>query len=358
MKLLLAICLLVPTLVWGLEVDEKLTVRVLKTSESRKTLMINRGTEDGLVEGDHARLIVTAGVVARAVSIQVSPTRSVWSVYRLVNADLIVNDAVMTLKITPPVKLTKDESQKLVEEDVPTRAANEPVALGIPLAEGAEDLDSAPVASTVDAAELASLEETTIAQRNVEVFGNLNFAGLTAKTTGSGNVGSYSGSMANHHIGLGGEIYPRQEGKWFSRFSLLAGLNLIRSNSQAYDGTKTENDATEVELGVNWHLDRMPSATNHFIPFIHFGLGFGQAKSTYEGGPGVTGVGQSDDATGSTTSFSVGYGYKYYTRTGIGFRMMVDYYQRAEKYKADDSGASFDRTVNGPRFMFGMSYRF
>jgi len=46
--------------------------------------------------------------VARGVCVKVSPTRSVWSIYRLVNADFIVNDSVMTLKMTPPVKITKD----------------------------------------------------------------------------------------------------------------------------------------------------------------------------------------------------------------------------------------------------------
>src|SRR6476469_843304 len=91
---------------FSLEVAEKLTVRILKTSESRKTVMLNRGTEDGLVEGDHARFLVTAGIVARAVCVKVAPTRSVWSIYRLVNADFLVNDSVMTIKITPPVKIT------------------------------------------------------------------------------------------------------------------------------------------------------------------------------------------------------------------------------------------------------------
>ena len=110
---------------FALEVDEKLTTRIVRTSETRKTLMINRGTEDGLVEGDHAKFIVTAGIVARGVCIKVSPSRSVWSVYRLVNADFIVNDSVMTLKITPPVKITKDETKAIVEEDIPSSTGGE-----------------------------------------------------------------------------------------------------------------------------------------------------------------------------------------------------------------------------------------
>ncbi len=108
MKIFVLFLMLLPVLSHALEVDEKLTVRIVKATDTRKTIMVNRGTEDGLIEGDHARFIVTAGIVARAVCVKVSPTRSVWSVYRLVNADFVVNDAVMTLKITPPVKITKD----------------------------------------------------------------------------------------------------------------------------------------------------------------------------------------------------------------------------------------------------------
>lgn len=355
MKYVLILVMMIPMLAMALEVDEKLTVRVMKTSESRKTIMVNRGTEDGLVEGDHARFIVTAGVVARAVCVQVSPTRSVWSVYRLVNADLIVNDAVMTLKITPPVKLTKDESQTLVEEDTPTQVTNGPTSLGIPLAEGAEDMTNTP-SGAVDAAELAALEETTIAQKNIEVFSNVNLSALTGKTTGASGIGAFTGSMNNFHVGLGGELYARKERDWYSRFSLLAGINLIRENAQSYEGTSVTNELTEVEFGTNWHPDKMPSLTSHFIPFLHFSFGIGRGKSTYKGG--VSNVGAASNANSATTSFSLGYGYKYYTRAGVGFRAMIDYYQRAEKYKANESAQTFDRTVSGARIILGMSYRF
>src|SRR5690606_14048951 len=136
MKLISFLLVLFTFNAFALEVDEKLTARILKTSDTRKTVMVNRGIEDGLAEGDHAKFIVTAGIIARGVVAKVSPTRSVWAIYRLVNADYIVNDSVVTLKITPPVKLTKDESQSLIQEDVPSRVQiTDPTKLGIPLAE-------------------------------------------------------------------------------------------------------------------------------------------------------------------------------------------------------------------------------
>ena len=81
-------------------------MRIVKVSQSKKTILINRGVEDGLIKGDHAKFFLTVGVVARGVVVKVSPTRSVWSIYRLVNADYITDDQVMKLKITAPVKIT------------------------------------------------------------------------------------------------------------------------------------------------------------------------------------------------------------------------------------------------------------
>lgn len=336
----------------ALEVDEKLTVRVLKTTDSRKTVMINRGTEDGLVEGDHARFIVTAGIVARGVVVKVSPTRSIWSIYRLVNADFIVNDAVMTIKITPPVKVTKDETQNLVEEDTPTRPTNDPSVLGIPLADGAEDVS--PGEERFDDSDLRALEGGTIVERNFEVYGLLNISGLTSTAKGSDDVGSSKGSMAGHHIGLGVEYYAQNERNWYSRFSLTGSANIMRQNSQAYNGVSSNNDVTEFEFGVNWHPGTMPSVTHKFIPYFHLAGSMGTVKSQYTDNF----LNQDLSANGTTNGISVGFGYKFYTRDGFGARALLDYYQRAEKFKEDDAAQTFSRTVNGPRLLLGMSYRF
>ena len=43
-----------------LEIDEKLTLRILDVSDTKRTILINRGLEDGLVVGDHAKLYLSA----------------------------------------------------------------------------------------------------------------------------------------------------------------------------------------------------------------------------------------------------------------------------------------------------------
>ncbi len=103
----------------ALDIDEKLTLRFLRVSATKKTVLVNRGGEDGLVVGDHAKFFITAGVVARGAVEKVSPTRSVWSLYRIVDPSEIVEDKVLNLKIATPAKITDDPSRSLKDEPIP-----------------------------------------------------------------------------------------------------------------------------------------------------------------------------------------------------------------------------------------------
>lgn len=359
MKLfVILLALIVSYNAFSLEVDEKLTVRILKTSDSRKTVMLNRGTEDGLVEGDHARFLVTAGIVARAICVKVAPTRSVWSIYRLVNADFLVTDSVMTIKITPPVKITKDDSQALVQDDTPTKLPVDPQAVGIPLAEGAQDIQPNAIGEeSISDGDLRGLEDVTIVERNFEVFSFLNISGLTSSTKSDVGDNKYSNSNSSHHIGLGGELYARRERQWYSRFTLLGAVSFMRNNAQAYNGFSATNDVTEFTFGTNWHPGKMPSATYSFIPFVNLSFNIGTVRSSATAIDLTSGESEDISANGSTSGISVGFGYKYYTREGFGARAIVDYYLRNEKFKRDDSTLSFDRQTRGPRLMLGLSYR-
>lgn len=365
MKTLILSLLLIPGFVFALEVDEKLTIRIVKSSESRKTIMVNRGTEDGLVEGDHAKFIVTAGIVARAVCVKVSPTRSVWSIYRLVNADFINNDAVMTLKISPAVKITKDDSQMLVRDDTPTKVAGDATTIGIPLAEGAQDIS--PEDQSMSEEDLRALEEErspkTITEKNIEVLGFLNISALSASSKGNGRT--YQDSQSTYHASLGGEYYAKAEREWFSRFSLIGLVSMMRLSSQAYNGASNTTDVTELSVGTNWHPFALPSEVSKFIPFFHLSASMGTAKSSFSPGsespvvaPGGSVVIKSGSTTGSTSGFALGFGYKFYTHNGFGVRALLDYYMRSEKYKSDGSNNSYNKNVAGPRLMLGLSYRF
>jgi len=89
-------------------------VRVLAISSSKKTILINRGREEGVKMGDHAKFSTPKdGYFARGVVSRVSPTRSVWSLYRIIKEEPIIENAVVTVKVASKVKLTKDESKSI-----------------------------------------------------------------------------------------------------------------------------------------------------------------------------------------------------------------------------------------------------
>jgi hypothetical protein len=99
---------------WALEDDRRMIVRILSVSSSKKTILINRGREEGVKMGDHAKISNPVdGYFARGVVSRVSPTRSVWSLYRIINPKPIIENAVITVKAASKVKLTRDESKAI-----------------------------------------------------------------------------------------------------------------------------------------------------------------------------------------------------------------------------------------------------
>lgn len=349
--------LLISYSAWALEVDERLTLRVVKTSNTHKTILINRGTEDGLVEGDHAKFFISAGVVARGICVKVSPSRSVWSLYRLVSADLIVPETVMNLKIAPPVKITQDETKMIVPEDVPVATSKE-APLGVPLAEGANDVSADEIAA--GKADLAALEAQGpghLRDRNWEFWSALHVGALNSKTSGNGvGTNSYSGSSNMTQLMLALEWYSKQEEEWWARFSPFLFLNYGRSGNLSFFGANQDLAATEFGLGLNWHPWTLPSTVNEFIPFISASVAMGTVSEKWKSGNGMTD--QSLNASGSSVSTALGLGYKFYTTKGFGARAVLDYYIRNESLTDDTTAKEkWTRTLTGPRLWAALSYR-
>lgn len=97
----------------ALKEDAKFIARILGVSDTKRTILVNRGKENGLNKDQHAKISLPTGIIARAVTVKVSPSRSVWSVYRIFKKDKIEPQTVATFKISSPVRLTTDESKAL-----------------------------------------------------------------------------------------------------------------------------------------------------------------------------------------------------------------------------------------------------
>lgn len=365
----------------ALEIDEKLTLRFLKVSSTQKTVLINRGGEDGLVVGDHAKFFITAGVIARGVAEKVSPSRSVWSLYRIVDPTEIVNDKVLNLKIATPVKITEDPSKSLKEEPIPggsdSMSTEDTAAAGEELAVSDEDRDElkglgfnedatgvAPAKTSAktkgkksSAKQTSVMEDVTPAystsSKSWEVWGTMYVNALTG-TVDSGSEAEQSTSAAASAIDFSGGIekYFVNNNNFLKEFSILAFLH--KKSVESGDTIKSKTDWLEYGAGINYHFYHSAASVNRLIGFGS--LTFGKGTATVSSKTVTNSVGDENSAEGSNTFFSAGVGAKYVLNNGFGLRASLDYYSSNESYVFEETTTT--RTLAGPRIQFGLSYRF
>lgn len=366
----------------SLELDEKLTTRILSVSSTKKTVLLNRGLEDGLVVGDHAKFFLTTGVIARGVVSKASPTRSIWSIYRIINVDAVTVDRVVNIKISSPLKLTDDSSKSLVLEPVPSGMDSISVSRG----------DSRPrnrnSSMTTDEEELGSLKEGPVvdqpSNRNVRNTGGRSRNGYirnmdtrdTSVATGRGvfsnksleMVGRFqwhslstsvddgvegseltTGKESTMGIGLALEKYFPQRRDWLRKFSFYGSLDYTSTTTTSDTSTSEINTSqTNIGIGTNWHFYNDIMAFERVIGFVSGSLGMINSATT---------IGDSE-TKGSGTFFSLGIGAKYYTSSGFGVRGMLDFYSQGIKSTVSGADNESVTTKSGPRLIVGMSYLF
>ncbi len=360
LKFLPALFLVIPLFAHALEVDDKLTLRILKTSDSKKTVLINRGIEDGLTEGDHAKFFTTSGVVARGMLVKLSPTRSIWSMYRLVNPDSIQNDWVMNLKITEPVKVVEDATKMLVREPVVTDT--DPTG-GIPLAEGARDLPTDLTASQQqDLTQLlAKPTPENFTDENWEFFLLANLASLSGEATSNlaTSEESTTGTTSTLDGTLGLELYGKDINAWYGNFSLQAYMRWENREILTGDGQTMASNINEYGAGVNWYpfSKKSHNSLKIFIPYINVGMGIGDIVDNYsfytQATQEITG-----ELSGSTSFWQLAGGMKYYLPSGIGFKGEFAYLSRSIAYEVDENDEEWTKEMGGIKLGLGLSYRF
>ncbi len=358
--------------VYALEIDEKLTTRFLKVSRTKKTVLINRGLEDGLVVGDHAKFFLTTGVIARGVVVKASPTRSIWSIYRIITDDRIIPDSVVNIKITKPIQTTTDPTRSLYDNSNATMTAGTEVMTtrgdtyarrGSPGVVQTEDN-----LTKDDRQELEALGTTDMAgfpvaeapgmhpDRTLEAFGLIHFNSLSSSVDEGDSGGSYVGEDANVDFSIGLEKYFNNPQSFLSRVSFFAFLHNSSNSVTSAQGRKLSSSVLEYGVGAHFHYMAPALSYNRLIGFAGVSLGVGSVSDTREE-LGSTTTLENETIDGSSSFLSLATGVKYYTRGGFGARAMIDFYRRSESYPFEE-GDSFTKVVSGPRLLLGLSYRF
>ncbi|WP_417334980.1 hypothetical protein [Halobacteriovorax marinus] len=335
----------------ALEIDEKLTIRILGLSDTKKTLLTNRGIEDGLVVGDHAKFFLTTGVIARAVVIKASPGRSIWSVYRIIDSDKITKDKVVNIKIASPVKLTEDPTRAIKSDDMSGT---------IPVMARGKSSEPIPEVSEEDRSDLDSMMDeqapvivgSSSGSKTLEVFGVLSLNSLS----GSYEQGDNSGdsSVGNIDFSVGFEKYFSTKGSFLENISIFALISKRTSKSGLE--VSTSSDWTEYGIGANWHFYNSPFVNNKLIGYATLAGGVGSATTETE--VSSTSTASADPLSGSSNFMLLGVGGKYYLRNGFGARVTLDYFRSGSTFEFDDSDENLTLSLSGIRFRVGMSYRF
>lgn len=366
----------------ALEIDEKLTLRFLNVSSTQRTVLTNRGAEDGLVVGDHAKFFITAGVVARGVVEKVSPTRSVWSLYRIVDSNEIIKDKVLNIKIATPAKITDDPSRSLKELGIPgagtdavMTARGDDLSLNDVDQGELDELDEitpdksstkpSPSAKTRSKANVdpnvSKINDIPVARsagytnKTWEAFGTVYVNSLTGSsksdsaTTTTDSESSTSSSVA---LAIGVEKYFFTYDNFLKNISILGFVN--KKSIESGESEKISTDYLEFGGGVNYHFYNAPNAMNEVIGFGALTAGIGSTSQTSK--VIISGASREETSDGSSTFFSLGIGGKYILPNGFGMRATLDYFVSNETYEFDSETVT--KSLAGPRVQLGLSYRF
>lgn len=366
----------------ALEIDEKLTTRILSVSSTKKTVLLNRGLEDGLVVGDHAKFFLTTGVIARGVVSKASPTRTIWSIYRIINVDAVTVDRVVNIKISSPLKLTDDSSKSLVLEPIPSGNDTISVSRGDTRSRGSnrmssddDELDSLKEGPIVDQPVSRSTRNTgggysrnayvrnldtkdssyaagrgVFSNKSWEMVGRFQWHSLSTSVD-DGVEGSEltTGKESTMGIGMALEKYFPHRRDWLRKFSFYGSFDYTSTTTTSDTSTTEVNTSqTNMGLGTNWHFYNDILSFERVIGFVSGSLGL-ISSSTTAG---------DIETKGSGTFFSLGIGAKYYTASGFGVRGMLDFYSQGIKSSLSDSDSESVTTKSGPRLIVGMSYLF
>lgn len=348
-----------------LEVDETLTVRVLRLSDSKKTALVNRGLEDGLVVDMHAKFYLTTGVIARGMVVKASPSRSIWSLYRIIEEGQLVEDRVMNIKVSTPMMLTEDPAAKPIRLVDPVAASRQRSRTSSPSSnveivsdgslDGLSDDEQAELASMSASERPASWsprEGSSLVSRDWELWSLLQLNMLSGTFEEGDTTGTVSQSNVDFSLGL--EKYFPSSNSLLNTLSVSLLLHL--RSSESGDAVAVKSSWVEYGVAANYHFYGDHLKSDNLIGLVSLGLGVGSVTS----GTATQETGDIEAAetslSGSSSFFSLGVGGKYYLANGFGMRAMVDFYRTSESYTFEDEN-TLSRSLSGPRMQFGLSYR-
>lgn len=348
--LILFLTLIVPSGAKALGIGKTLSVKILKKNDSGKVLLINAGSSKKVKKGDHGLFLVGSKRAARGEAVQVSPGRSIWSLYYIGKGSLLRNGKTVKLKSVGKNRSTSNK--RPTKRSRPSRGENE------------EELASESSASFS--------KVSYIGEKWLEISSLVNF------NTRGGSVepdiqtqDSYSGSVSFIDFSLGVELYSSKPKSFLGAFSFNPFFRYSATSIISANGDFISTSSLYYGMNFNWFFMTPPQYANSFIPYMNLGFALGsvsddESLELVKDQPNGNGGGNAFDGefTGKLMEYYVGVGLRYYLKSGWGFRVGIDGGVQTNSYdpalflNSSTDAISWEKNFMGFRTNLGLSYRF
>ncbi len=82
---------------FALDLNERLTAKIIRAYPEKNIIMLDRGIEDGVIKTEHIKLTSKNGYASRAICLNTTLETSYWKVYRIVNSNKLSLDFSYTM---------------------------------------------------------------------------------------------------------------------------------------------------------------------------------------------------------------------------------------------------------------------
>jgi len=347
MYLLIVILFAFSLSTYALDNNESLTVRILKISSTKKTILINRGQEDAINIDDQVKFFLDNGVIARGVAVKVTPIRSIWSLYRVNNTNEILVDKIYKIKKTSSYKLTKDITKKLNDHDLNQKIPREKT-------HRFKDIDKQDLKHI-------SFNKTKVktiySKKAIEFWGAVSFNSLSSTYNLSGaSSGTGQTSASDYTIAM--EKYFIKS-KLLKNISLFAFIHKSDISAMSVTGQQINLSKFEYGAGATYHMFTSPFRLNKMMVYLNAAMAFGTSSDILNLSNSGTASALDSTLKGSVSSLSFGLGLKYLFRNNFSLRTQADFYSSNESFSPPTGvGTNYLKSTTGIRAMFAIGKRF
>jgi diketogulonate reductase-like aldo/keto reductase len=104
-------------LAYALDINQELNIHLDKVSNTKKTVLVNVGSDNGINVGDHASFYLNSEECGQAFAEKMTKNKSIWIFYKIDRSSEIIDNQFMQLRAIakPPTELLTSGNDNLIK---------------------------------------------------------------------------------------------------------------------------------------------------------------------------------------------------------------------------------------------------